>query len=94
MAIDDPKSRKPHTIRISGETTGRFIVGRNICPPVGAPAQGEEAASSHLDALSGNFEGMLERMQTPAARKGMEAAFNADPEALGRAAASAVRRRR
>lgn len=47
-----------------------------------------------LDALSTKFEGLLKRMQTPAARKGMEAAFNASPEALGRAAVKAARRRR
>ncbi len=47
-----------------------------------------------LDALSTKFDGLLERMQSPAARKGMEAAFNATPEALGRAAAKAAKRRR
>lgn len=57
-------------------------------------ARREEATSSHLNALSGKFEGLLKRMQTPAVRKGMEAAFNANPEALGRAAARAARRRR
>ncbi len=46
------------------------------------------------DALSTQFEGLLQRMQSPAARKGMEAAFNANPEALGRAAAKAAKRRR
>lgn len=51
------------------------------------------ARAETLDALSAKFEGLLERMQTPAARKGMETAFNADPEALGRAAAKAARRR-
>ena len=45
-------------------------------------------------ALGGQMEGLLERLQAPAARKGMEAAFNAKPAALGRAAAEAVRRRR
>jgi prevent-host-death family protein len=52
------------------------------------------ARSETLDALSTKFEGLLERMQTPAARKGMEAAFNAVPAALGRAAVKAARRRR
>jgi antitoxin Phd len=52
------------------------------------------ARAETLDALNTKFEGLLERMQTPAARKGMEAAFNATPEALGRAAAEAARRRR
>jgi prevent-host-death family protein len=52
------------------------------------------ARSETLDALSTQFDGLLERMQTPAAKAGMEAAFNAAPEAIGRAAAEAVRRRR
>ncbi len=37
---------------------------------------------------------LLERMQTPATRKGMETAFHATPAALGRAAVKAARRRR
>ena len=52
------------------------------------------ARSETLDALSAGFEDLLERMQTPDARKGMDVAFNADPAALGRAAAKAARRRR
>lgn len=52
------------------------------------------ARSETLDALSSRFEGLLERMQSPAAKKGMEAAFNATPEALGQAAAKAAKRRR
>ncbi|HXO18874.1 MAG TPA: type II toxin-antitoxin system Phd/YefM family antitoxin [Thermoanaerobaculia bacterium] len=52
------------------------------------------ARSETLEALSTKFEGLLERMQTPAARKGMERAFHAAPAALGRAAAKAARRRR
>lgn len=52
------------------------------------------ARSETLDALSAKFEGLLERLQTPAARNGLEAAFNATPEELGRAAVEAARRRR
>ena len=52
--------------------------------------QGERARS--LEALGGEFEGLLDRMQTPAARKGAAAAFNASPKALGRAAAKAARK--
>jgi len=52
------------------------------------------ARAETLDALSTKFEGLLERMQTPAAKQGMEEAFNASPAALGRAAAKAARRRR
>jgi hypothetical protein len=50
--------------------------------------------SEILDALSIKFEDLLERVQSPAARKGMEAAFNASPMTLGRAASNAVRQRR
>ncbi len=50
--------------------------------------------SETLDALSAKFGGLLERLQTPAARNGLEAAFNATPEELGRAAVEAARRRR
>ena len=52
------------------------------------------ARSESLDALSGKFEGLLERLQTPAAKKGLEAAFHATPAELGRAAVEAARRRR
>lgn len=45
-----------------------------------------------LDALSGQFDGLLARMQTPAAKKGVAAAFNASPKALGRAAVKAARK--
>ena len=48
--------------------------------------------SRSLDALAGQFEGLLARMQTPAAKKGIAAAFNASPKALGRAAVKAVRK--
>lgn len=52
------------------------------------------ARAETLESLSSKFDGLLDRMQTPAARKGMEAAFHASPEALGRAAVKAARRRR
>jgi hypothetical protein len=45
--------------------------------------------SETLDALSAKFDDLLGRMQSPEARKGMEAAFHASPEALGKAAAEA-----
>lgn len=47
-----------------------------------------------LHALSVEYDVLLARMQTPAARKGMADAFNAPPAALGRAAVKAVRKRR
>jgi antitoxin Phd len=51
------------------------------------------APSHKLDALSGQFDALLARMQTPKARAGMKAAFAASPKQLGRAAVAAARRR-
>jgi len=47
-----------------------------------------------LDELSQTFDELLARMQTPQARTGVEAAFSASPEELGRAAVTAARQRR
>jgi antitoxin Phd len=46
-----------------------------------------------LDSLTADFDAMLVRMQTPRARRGMQAAFGASPRALGRAAVTAARKR-
>lgn len=45
-----------------------------------------------LDALTAEFDSLLEGMQTPAARAGMKAAFGASSKELGRAAVTAARR--
>lgn len=52
------------------------------------------ARTETLDALSAKFAGLVERLQTAAARSGLEAAFHATPEELGRAAVEAARRQR
>jgi prevent-host-death family protein len=46
-----------------------------------------------LDTLTTEFDEILARMQTPAARKGMADAFNATPTRLGRAAVAAAKKR-
>jgi antitoxin Phd len=46
-----------------------------------------------LDDLSMQCDALLVRMQTPKARKGMKAAFNAPSAQLGRAAVKAARKR-
>jgi len=53
-----------------------------------------KARSATLEDRGAQFDALLGRMQTPAARTGMEAAFNATPAELGRAAAKAAGRRR
>jgi prevent-host-death family protein len=51
------------------------------------------ANRASLDALSGEFDAQLARMQTSAARAGMKSAFDASPKQLGRAAVAAARKR-
>lgn len=51
------------------------------------------AGATMLDTLSEQFDAMFERMQTPKARAGMKAAFDASPKQLGKAAVAAARKR-
>jgi len=51
------------------------------------------AHRAELETLSEEFDGLLARMQTPAARAGMSAAFRATPKELGKAAVAAARKR-
>ena len=55
-------------------------------PPPQTVADMPKAINDELDAL-------FERMQTPAARAGMKAAFDASPEEMGKAAVAAARKR-
>jgi len=48
------------------------------------------ARTSRLDTLREEFDALLARMQTPEARSGMKAAFDATPVELGRAAVAAA----
>ena len=50
--------------------------------------------SQTLENLGTEFDGLLSRMQTPKAKKGMKAAFNASPAQLGRSAVKAAGKRR
>jgi len=51
------------------------------------------AGELRLDDLSRQFDALLEDMQTPEAREGMQAAFEASPGKLGNAAVNAARKR-
>jgi prevent-host-death family protein len=51
------------------------------------------ATELKLDTLSGEFDALLARMQTPKARVAMKAAFNSSPKQLGKAAVAAARKR-
>jgi prevent-host-death family protein len=48
---------------------------------------------SKLEALSSEFDLLLAKMQTPEARRGMKAAFDATPARMGEAAVKAARKR-
>ena len=51
-----------------------------------------QANQTRLDTLTGEFDSLMLRMQTPKARAGMKAAFNASPKQLGKAAVAAARK--
>jgi len=53
----------------------------------------QEAPQAKLDTLTEQFDTLLERMQSPKARRGMAAAFRADSKQLGKAAVAAARKR-
>jgi len=52
-----------------------------------------KARSQSLSDLSADYNVLLARMQTPKAKKGMAAAFDASPAELGRVAVKAARKR-
>jgi antitoxin Phd len=45
-----------------------------------------------IDTLNSEFDSLLAQMQAPAARAGMEAAFNASPKEMGKAAVALARK--
>ncbi len=52
-----------------------------------------QGRSRSLDSLGAEFDELLDKMQSPQAKKAMAAAFNASPAKLGRAAVKAARKR-
>lgn len=52
-----------------------------------------QSAASPLDSLTGEFDAMLARMQTPRSRIAMKAAFGTSSRDLGKAAVAATRKR-
>jgi prevent-host-death family protein len=53
----------------------------------------QEAPQAKLNTLTEQFDTLLERMQSPKARRGMAAAFRANKKQLGKAAVAAARKR-
>ncbi len=77
---------------------GVVIITKHDVPKAVLLAVGEfealsKASEGALDTLTGEFDTLLARMQTPASRAGMKAAFHASPKQLGKAAVAAARKR-
>ena len=77
---------------------GRVVITRHDSPKAVLCSMDEfhalsNARAAELEALTGEFDRLLAKMQTPAARAGMSAAFHATPKELGRAAQAAARKR-
>jgi prevent-host-death family protein len=77
---------------------GKVVITRHGTPKAVLISFAEFEALSRagqvkLDTLSGEFDALLARMQTPAARAGMQAAFGASPKQLGKAARAVARKR-
>lgn len=53
----------------------------------------QNAPQLKLNTLSAQFDALLDRMQTPQARRGMSIAFNASAKQLGKAAVVSARKR-
>jgi antitoxin Phd len=78
--------------------SGMVIITKHDAPKAVLISIDEFNAISHsgerkLDTLSGEFDELLARMQTPKARSRMKAAFGASPAQLRKAAIAAVRKR-
>jgi antitoxin Phd len=73
-----------------------LITKHNVTRAVVISADRYEALTQNeapsLDLLTAEFDDMLARMQAPGAREGMQAAFDASPDELGRAAAAVAAR--
>ena len=77
---------------------GKVVITKHDSPKAVLISMDEFNALSNahrveLESLTAEFDGLLARMQTPAARAGMNAAFHATPKELGKAAIAAARKR-
>ena len=77
---------------------GKVVITKHDSPKAVLISMDEFSALSNahraeLETLSEEFDGLLARMQTPAARTRMNAAFHATPKELGKAAVAAARKR-
>jgi hypothetical protein len=85
------RGRRPPGTRTAGANSGTSASA--------GPASVDElhalalSIGSKLDGLTEEFDALLARMQTPEAKSGMKAAFDASPKRLGKAAVASARKR-
>jgi antitoxin Phd len=77
---------------------GRVVITKHNAPKAVLISMQEfnallRAPELKLNTLAEEFDALLDRMQRPGARKGMQAAFDATPHQLGKAALAAARKR-
>ena len=77
---------------------GVVLITRHDAPkaaviPIAEYERYSRGADDALNALRNEFDQMLARMQAPDAREGLQAAFDAPPERLARAAVKRARKR-
>jgi|SRR5579863_1229961 len=71
----------------------RHGAAKAVLMPVEEYTALSRAGEIQLDRMTGEFDALLLRMQTPKSRAGMKAAFRASPKQLGKAAVAAARAR-
>ncbi|MGH7946313.1 MAG: type II toxin-antitoxin system Phd/YefM family antitoxin [Opitutaceae bacterium] len=62
-----------------------------VLMPVGQYVELQRSRQAPLDALAAQFEAMVARMNTPAAKRGIAKLFKATPAELGKSAVKAAR---
>ena len=77
---------------------GRVVITKHDAPKAVVLSMDEfnaltGATERTLETLRGHFDAVLAGMQTPRTRAGMQAAFEASPRDVGRAAVAAARKR-
>ena len=80
-------------------STGGVVITRHRVPKAAVLSWDEfealnRARTESLEALAGEFDDLLARMQRPPVKAALASAFEATPKKLGRAAVAAARRRR
>jgi antitoxin Phd len=97
MTATDAKNQMGHLLETVMQG-GVVLITKHETPkaaviPMAEYEKFSRATEAKLDALSGEFDALLARMQTAKARRAMQAAFEASPQQLAKAAVTFARKR-